>query len=57
MVSKQAVRHSDLAIDRQWNVDEQGAQAVALLSTVAKTGVQIDAFVVALAEAIRKGKD
>jgi len=24
MVSKQAVRHSDLAIDRQWNVDEQG---------------------------------
>lgn len=24
MVSKQAVRHADLAIDRQWNVDEQG---------------------------------
>ena len=24
MVSKQAVRHGDLAIDRQWNVDEQG---------------------------------
>jgi len=24
MVSKQAVRHSDIAIDRQWNVDEQG---------------------------------
>ena len=24
MVSKQAVRHSDLAIDRQWNIDEQG---------------------------------
>jgi len=23
MVGKQAVRHSDLAIDRQWNVDEQ----------------------------------
>jgi hypothetical protein len=23
MVSKQAVRHSDIAIDRQWNVDEQ----------------------------------
>lgn len=28
MVSKQAVRHSDLAIDREWNVDEV-AQAVA----------------------------
>lgn len=23
MVAKQAVRHSDIAIDRQWNVDEQ----------------------------------
>jgi len=24
MVSKQVVRHADLAVDRQWNVDEQG---------------------------------
>ena len=24
MVGKQAVRHGDIAIDRQWNVDEQG---------------------------------
>lgn len=24
MVGKQAVRHGDLSIDRQWNVDEQG---------------------------------
>jgi hypothetical protein len=24
MVGKQAVRHGDVAIDRQWNVDEQG---------------------------------
>ena len=24
MVGKQAVRHSDIAIDREWNVDEQG---------------------------------
>lgn len=35
MVSKQAVRHGDLAIDRQWNIDE-----VSDLS--AKTGVQAD---------------
>lgn len=35
MVSKQAVRHSDLAIDRQWNVDE-------VSTLVAKTGVQSD---------------
>ena len=32
MVSKQAVRHGDLAIDRQWNVDEV-AQLVAQTST------------------------
>ena len=31
MVSKQAVRHSDIAIDRQWNVDEQGYQAADIL--------------------------
>jgi len=24
MIGKQGVRHSDIAIDRQWNVDEQG---------------------------------
>ncbi len=24
MVGKQTVRHADLAVDRQWNVDEQG---------------------------------
>lgn len=35
MVGKQAVRHTDLAIDRQWNIDE-----VSGLS--AKTGVQSD---------------
>lgn len=35
MVSKQAVRHSDIAIDRQWNIDE-----VSDLS--AKTGAQQD---------------
>lgn len=42
MVSKQAVRHSDLAIDRQWNIDE-----VSDLS--AKTGVQSDALATVLA--------
>lgn len=45
MVSKQAVRHSDIAIDRQWNVDE-----VSNLS--AKNGVQADAMVAMLAQAI-----
>jgi len=31
MVGKQAVRHSDLAIDRQWNVDEQSYTAENIL--------------------------
>lgn len=31
MVSKQAVRHADIAIDRQWNTDEQGYQVAAIL--------------------------
>jgi hypothetical protein len=45
MVSKQVVRHGDLAVDRQWNIDE-----VSDLS--AKTGVQSDAMVALLAKAI-----
>ena len=32
MVSKQAVRHGDIAIDRQWNVDEQGYQVSDILN-------------------------
>lgn len=31
MVSKQAVRHSDIAIDRQWNVNETDYAAVEIL--------------------------
>jgi len=37
MVSKQAIRHADLAIDRQWNVDE-------VAQLVAKTPVFLDAI-------------
>jgi len=48
MVSKQAVRHSDLAIDRQWNIDE-------VADLAAKTGVQSDAMVVLLAKAVAEG--
>lgn len=35
MVSKQAVRHSDLAIDRQWNVNETDAFATILAERIA----------------------
>lgn len=31
MVGKQAVRHGDIAIDRQWNVDEQGYTVAEIL--------------------------
>ena len=31
MISKQAVRHNEIAIDRQWNVDEQGYQVAEIL--------------------------
>jgi hypothetical protein len=31
MVAKQAVRHADIAIDRQWNVDEQGFTVAEIL--------------------------
>ena len=45
MIGKQAVAHRDIAIDREWNVDE-------VSTLTAKSGVQADAFVVALADAI-----
>jgi len=32
MVSKQAVRHGDIAIDRQWNLDEQGFTVASILN-------------------------
>lgn len=35
MIGKQAVRHSDIAIDRQWNVDEQGYTAQTILNDAA----------------------
>jgi len=34
MTGKQANRHGDIAIDRQWNVDEQGYQSLEILKTL-----------------------
>jgi hypothetical protein len=45
MLAKQAVRHGDLAIDRQWNVDE-------VAQLVAKTPVFLDAIAAAAAKAV-----
>jgi len=49
MVSKQAVRHADLAIDRQWNVDE-------VAELVAQTSTFKDAIAAAVAAAVTAGK-
>jgi hypothetical protein len=40
MVGKQAVRHSDLAIDRQWNIDEQGYTAASILDAMNSPAVK-----------------
>lgn len=45
MVAKQAIRHGDVAIDRQWNVDE-------VAQLVAKTPVFLDAISAAVAAAV-----
>lgn len=49
MVAKQAIRHADIAIDRQWNVDE-------VAQLVAKTPVFLDAIAAAVAQAITDNK-
>ncbi len=52
MVGKQAVRHSDVAIDRQWNVDEQGYTAEEILGNQTfKEGIRAT-VVAAVAEAL-----
>jgi enoyl-CoA hydratase/carnithine racemase len=52
MVAKQAVRHSDIAIDRQWNVDEQGYTAEEILGNQTfKEGIRAT-VVAAVAEAL-----
>jgi len=56
MVSKQAVRHSDIAIDRQWNVDEQGYQAESILRADTFKDAIAGAVAVAVAEAMNEKK-
>jgi len=45
LVSKQAVAHRDIAIDRQWNVDE-------VSTLTAKSGIEADAIIAILAAAV-----
>ena len=47
LTSKQAVRHADLAIDRQWNVDE-------VAQLVANSSIFKDAIAAAVADAVNE---
>lgn len=53
MVGKQAVRHSDIAIDREWNIDEQGYTAEKIISGLQEPTV-IAAMVAAVAKAMQE---
>ena len=55
MVGKQAVRHSDLAIDRQWNIDEQSYTAQTILNDAAFQDA-ITAIVTKIVAAMTSGK-
>ncbi|OEU68383.1 MAG: hypothetical protein BBJ57_02135 [Desulfobacterales bacterium PC51MH44] len=56
MVGKQTIRHADIAIDRQWNVDEQGfAVAEILRSNTFKEAIA-GAVSAAVAEAMLAAK-
>ena len=52
MVGKQAVRHGDLSIDRQWNVDEQGYTAENIL----RDSTFKEAIAAAVAVAVNESK-
>ena len=56
MVGKQAVRHSDIAIDRQWNVDEQGYTAENILRDSTFKEAIAAAVAVAVNDAVAKSK-
>jgi len=53
MVGKQAVRHGDLSIDRQWNVDEQGYTAAMILNSPFAEAIKA-AVAAAVAETLNK---
>lgn len=48
LVSKQSVRHSDVAMDRQWNVDEQGYT----VNEILRNQTFKDSIAAAVAEAV-----
>lgn len=57
MVSKQAVRHSDIAIDRQWNVNETDYAAEAILRGDTAKEALAATIAVAVAKALNETKE
>ena len=51
LVGKQAVRHTDIAIDREWNVDEQSAFVAKILNSI-QDPAMATAMAVAVANAM-----
>jgi hypothetical protein len=57
MVGKQAVRHSDLAIDRQWNTDEQGYQTLEILKSLGSDNTTLKSVIAqVLSDMTKEGK-
>jgi hypothetical protein len=56
MVAKQAVRHAEIAIDRQWNVDEQGYTVATILQNQTFKDAVAGAVSVAVAEILNRPK-
>lgn len=54
MIGKQAIAHRDIAIDREWNIDEQGYTAARVLNSDTFRDSIKAAVVAAVAEAISK---
>ena len=55
MIGKQAVRHCDIAIDRQWNVDEQAGFVAKILNSIQDPATSA-AMAVAIANAMLKNE-
>ena len=55
MVAKQTIRHADLAVDRHWNVDEQGYTAQQILASPFAEAIKA-AVAAAVADSVNKKK-
>lgn len=54
LVNKQAAAHRDIAIDREWNLDEVAALAATMIRDISGTNVMKEAVEAAVAAAVAK---